>query len=573
MSFDPTSSQALEVTQGWLVIQHHDGTQQHVRLSLALTTVGRSEQNVIEMLDPKLSRFHCEVERTQDGYRVRDCNSRNGTLINGDPVRGAVALGDGDRIKIGRTVMTFRTQRPDELRSDRAVPIAPVDESEETHFGQDTPAVAQRRPTQASFGRKETPSYDGRNTKAVEALDVRHRNPWKVLAEASRAVLAATHRRELLELTVDHAGAFFESEGALIALGANGDELAITASEGVEGEALERCRDIAARSLVAPQPLIDDRRALGVALRKGERAVGALVLFDLSQVPSASAKELVAFQSFADVVAHTLTTSLMVEEVRREERAAGARRIAQDLRAVLRPRELKDVPGLAIARATTRGDAVERSFWDRVSAPPRAGREEVYLALGDVPDPEAPPPKRLRRRGERAFVSLLGQAELRGALRSLVEVMPRTADLLTQLDGMLRREASVEQVSLTLLRYDTQSGTLRFSGAGHAPILIRRADGEVEVIEAVSPALGSGESVRTAEREIALAPDDQVLVVTLGATRMERLSSEPLAGILGRLGGPAHEVEVVAQRVAEALMDTAALAQPEGFTLLLLRKT
>jgi len=574
LSFDPTASQALEVTQGWLVIQHHDGTQQHVRLSLALTTVGRSEQNVIEMLDPKLSRFHCEVERTQDGYRVRDCNSRNGTLINGEPVRGAVALSDGDRIKIGRTIMTFRTQRPDELRSDRAVPITPVDEREETHFGQDTPAVAQRRPTQASFHRKEpTPSYDGRNTKAVEALDVRHRNPWKVLAEATTAVLGATHRRELLELTVEHAGAFFESEGALIALGANGDELSITASEGVEGEARERCRDIAARALVAPQPIIEDRRALGVALRKGERAVGALVLFDLSQVPSATGKELEAFQGFAGVVAHTLTTSLMVEEVRREERAAGARRIAQDLRAVLRPPELTHLPGLAIARATTRGDAVERSFWDRVSAPPRAQREEVYLALGDVPDPEAPPPRRLRRRGERAFVSLLGQAELRGALRSLVEVMPRTADLLTQLDGMLRREASVEQVSLTLLRYDTQSGTLRFSGAGHAPILVRRANGEVEVIESVSPALGQGEQVRAAEREIALERDDQVLLVTLGATRMERRSNEPLGGILGRLGGPAHEVEVVAQRVAEALMDTAALAQPEGFTLLLLRKT
>ena len=74
--FDPSSSQALELAEGWLAIQRHDGTHDQVRLTLALTTIGRSEQSVLELLDPKLSRFHCEIERYADGYYERTMTER-----------------------------------------------------------------------------------------------------------------------------------------------------------------------------------------------------------------------------------------------------------------------------------------------------------------------------------------------------------------------------------------------------------------------------------------------------------------------------------------------------------------
>ncbi|MGE0712731.1 MAG: FHA domain-containing protein [Planctomycetota bacterium] len=568
--FDPTASQALEAGQGWLSIHHADGTHEHLRLALALTTVGRSEQNVIELVDPKLSRFHCELERAQDGYRVRDCNSRNGTQVNGEPVQGERLLADGDRIKIGRTHLVFSASRPDELRSDRLQPLPASEETvaaeeDDELRGDDTPSMAQRRPTRGS--------YDTRRTRSMEALDVRHRNPWKLLADASSSVLRATHRRELLELTLGHAQTFFEAHGAMIALGPGPDQLSVTAAANLAGEAKDRCLNAASRCVVRGAPIVDDRWTLAVPLTSREEKVGALVLHDLSSVPPEQSHELEALVGFAQLVAHTLTTSLLVEEVRREERAAGARRIAQDLRAVLRPPSLDPLPGLEVARVTTRGESVERSFWDRVAAPARAGREEVYFALGDVPDPESAPPRRLRRRGESAFVSLLGQAELRGALRALVEVMPRTSDLLAQLDGALRREASVEQVSLILTRYDQRAGGLRFAGAGHAPVLVRRADGAVESFAPVGPALGSEGGSRTSERDLLLARDDQALLMTLGALRLERRSAEPLDRLFARLGGPALPVEVVAQRIAEALVEDSAVPDPEGFTLLLLRKS
>jgi FHA domain-containing protein/stage II sporulation SpoE-like protein/GAF domain-containing protein len=571
--FDPTASQALEAAEGWLSIQRHDGTNEQIRLTLALTTIGRSEQSVLEMLDPKLSRFHCEIERYADGYRVRDCNSRNGTLVNGDPVRGAQLLQEGDTIKIGRTLMTFLRSRPEEIRSDAVVPIVPVSGAPEASNlaaseeldGPTTPHMAQRRPTRGT--------YDTRNTQAVESLSVRNKNPWKVLADASRAILGAKHRRALLDATVEHARSFFESHGALVALGAHADQLSVTARFGVEEEFAERCLSVAARAVTTRSAVVEDRRAIGMPLVAGEEVVGALVLHDLAGTPDPSGKEIEALETFADVVAHTLTTSLRVEEVRREERGAGARRIAEDLRGVLKPGEVGEVKGLEVARATTRGDDVARAYQDHLRAPARAGREELYLVVGDVPDSSAAPVKRLRRRGERAFVSLLGQAELRGALRALVEVLPRTSDLLAQLDGALRREASVERAALMIARYDMVGETLRFAGAGHGPILVRRANGEMETFTPTCGPLGDEGAVRPAEIELGLKRDDQVLFATRGAIELEESGREDLASLFARLGGPAHEVSVVAQRVAEALVDQSPLPAPAGFTLLLLRKT
>ncbi|MBL4846387.1 MAG: FHA domain-containing protein [Planctomycetes bacterium] len=567
--FDPTSSQALELTEGWLSIQRHDGTHEHVRLSLALTTIGRSEQSVLEMLDPKLSRFHCEIERYADGYRVRDCNSRNGTMLNGEPVRGAQLLDEGDQVKIGRTIMTFLRARPDEVRSDAVVKITPLasppEDEDLDDDGPTTPHMAQRRPTRGH--------YDTRNTQAVESLNVRNKNPWKILADASRAILGAKHRRALLDATVEHARSFFESHGALVALGSHVDQLSVTASLGVEEEFADRCRAVAARAVTTRSAVVEDRRAIGMPLIAGEEVIGALVLHDLSGTPDEGGKEIEAFETFADVVAHTLTTSLRVEEVRREERGAGARRIAEDLRGVLKPSEVGEVKGLEIARATTRGEDVARAFQDHLRAPARAGREELYLVLGDVPDPGAAPVRRLRRSGERAFVSLLGQAELRGALRALVEVLPRTSDLLAQLDGALRREASVERAALLIARYDTVGETFRFAGAGHGPVLVRRANGEMETFAPTCGPLGGEEVIRPAEIEIALRRDDQILFATRGALELEESGREELSSLFVRLGGPAHEVDVVAQRVAEALVDQSSLTGPAGFTLLLLRKT
>ena len=69
--------------------------------------VGRDPGNEICLRDAHTSRRHCSLERLADGQiRLRDLHSRNGTFVQGLPVRERI-LRHGDEIRLGRSVFVF----------------------------------------------------------------------------------------------------------------------------------------------------------------------------------------------------------------------------------------------------------------------------------------------------------------------------------------------------------------------------------------------------------------------------------------------------------------------------------
>jgi hypothetical protein len=69
--------------------------------------IGRSEQADLQLMDPRVSRRHAEVNRFGAQYRVQDLGSRNGTSVNGQRVESA-SLADGDQVSLGGLNLTFR---------------------------------------------------------------------------------------------------------------------------------------------------------------------------------------------------------------------------------------------------------------------------------------------------------------------------------------------------------------------------------------------------------------------------------------------------------------------------------
>jgi len=65
--------------------------------------VGRDPGNLLAIPDPSLSRRHCVILPAENGYLVRDLDSRNGTYVNGVAVKEG-ALQHGDQISIGDSV-------------------------------------------------------------------------------------------------------------------------------------------------------------------------------------------------------------------------------------------------------------------------------------------------------------------------------------------------------------------------------------------------------------------------------------------------------------------------------------
>jgi pSer/pThr/pTyr-binding forkhead associated (FHA) protein len=66
--------------------------------------IGRGEDCDIVLPDRQVSRHHFRVVRDEDGYNVEDLGSKNGTYINGAPVRASVQLQDGDEIQVALSV-------------------------------------------------------------------------------------------------------------------------------------------------------------------------------------------------------------------------------------------------------------------------------------------------------------------------------------------------------------------------------------------------------------------------------------------------------------------------------------
>jgi signal transduction histidine kinase len=75
-------------------------------LTAEVSSAGRDAANRVRLTDTEVSRKHAEFVRSEEGIRVRDIGSANGTFVNNQSIRD-VLLQPGDRIQIGQTVLVF----------------------------------------------------------------------------------------------------------------------------------------------------------------------------------------------------------------------------------------------------------------------------------------------------------------------------------------------------------------------------------------------------------------------------------------------------------------------------------
>jgi general secretion pathway protein E len=95
----------------YLEIKDAKGARQ-VPLDSGPLTIGRNFTNLLVVEEPMASRFHCVIEQNSNEFWLRDLESRNGTLLNGKPVRGDVPLASGDVVKIGSTELKLVMSGP-----------------------------------------------------------------------------------------------------------------------------------------------------------------------------------------------------------------------------------------------------------------------------------------------------------------------------------------------------------------------------------------------------------------------------------------------------------------------------
>lgn len=95
--------------------------------SVARITLGREAGNDVAIDDSNLSRHHAVIEKLGESIQVTDCNSRNGTTVNGHPVVGMVELFDGDVLNLaGSCDINVSIQRSAAATSVARVPVPAI---------------------------------------------------------------------------------------------------------------------------------------------------------------------------------------------------------------------------------------------------------------------------------------------------------------------------------------------------------------------------------------------------------------------------------------------------------------
>jgi DNA-binding winged helix-turn-helix (wHTH) protein len=82
--------------------------QREMLLMDGANVIGRAEDATIRIDSPGVSRYHARVLVSDGAATLEDVQSKNGTYLNDTRLSASAPLSEGDEIKIGRVVLTFR---------------------------------------------------------------------------------------------------------------------------------------------------------------------------------------------------------------------------------------------------------------------------------------------------------------------------------------------------------------------------------------------------------------------------------------------------------------------------------
>jgi len=98
-----------------LLIKTEYGARVPHELAEELIAIGRGPDNAIRLEDPSVSGRHAQLQRVGDIYRLKDLDSTNGTLVNGQKIN-ETALRFGDRIRFGKIEALFESDVSDQAQ-------------------------------------------------------------------------------------------------------------------------------------------------------------------------------------------------------------------------------------------------------------------------------------------------------------------------------------------------------------------------------------------------------------------------------------------------------------------------
>lgn len=463
--------------------------------------VGRAADSGLSLADPFLSRRHSRLFRKGAGLFVEDLGSRNGTLLNGNPVLSPTQVRPGDVIRVSNSTIRISSGEPEAPRS-----VIPEDSLDGTIFRRAVD-VLQSAPEPASL---------------QSAADLRrYAERLRLLNEVHQALGRSLELGELLELILDRVFDHLKPDRGAILLRERDGELRPAARRSAAGSAEELPvsrslihevteKGLAAlvldvrtdeRFAAAQSMLLSGIRSLVAApLLDPDGTLGLIVLESRVQARQFTEEDLELLVSLASVAAlHLRNFALSLEAAERrrlDEELALARRIQM----ALLPSSVPEMPGWALHGGNIPSRGVSGDYYEVVE---RADGREIVLMIADVS-------------GKGMAASLL-TASLQALSTGPIEDGLPPEEICARLSRLLYRRTPPEKYATAFLGVlEPATGLLRYTNAGHNPPLVVRAAGSVEELAPTGVPLGLLPGARYGAGEATLSPGDTLVLYTDG---------------------------------------------------------
>jgi pSer/pThr/pTyr-binding forkhead associated (FHA) protein/tetratricopeptide (TPR) repeat protein len=286
-----------------LLIEDDEGKTVAVPLIREEITIGRTEGNTIRLTEQNVSRKHARLTLRSGVLRIEDLGSYNGTSLNGSALSGVANLKDGDVILIGDYRLGIQEDRASQAgsastSSSEGAPVVPP--VEEVMDGQPTIPISTMM-AQAALAAptafSELPPRLVVASRFMSGTEFVLDRPSHVVGRTGENDIILNHK----SISRHHAKIVREGTRYVILdlESANGVRVG-----GVEGDRIElqsgdiiELGEVRLRFLSGDSALYDEPRAwhknkglLGLAVGGGMAAVGFLLYFAFSGVPSQRAK-------------------------------------------------------------------------------------------------------------------------------------------------------------------------------------------------------------------------------------------------------------------------------------------
>ena len=211
----------------------------------------------------------------------------------------------------------------------------------------------------------------------------------------------------------------------------------------------------------------------------------------------------------AGQIALQLENTRLYEEELKKQKLEEQLGLARTIQSRLLPREIPTIPGLDLAACNITSAEVSGDYYDLIKRPDG----QLVIIISDVSGKGVP-------------ASLLASS-LQASMRAHCQTSCSPSQILERVNLYLHESTDPAHfATLFLAIFDPAAGTLCYSSGGHNAPVLRRTDGQIELLEKGGLPLGAFDFGSYEEETITLGPGDTLFMYTDGLTETRNGTDE-----------------------------------------------